>query len=74
MSEFSIWSEVKRMVESNDRLRARVAELEAAGDRLENAAAWTALDVRDGALDDALIDWRAVRGTIASGERREGSE
>lgn len=57
-----------------DRLRARVAELEAAGDVLAVEASWTSLDVRCGPLDDAVSDWRAVRGTIASGERGEGSE
>lgn len=75
MSEFSIWSEVKRMVESNDRLRARVAELEAAGDRFAVAAEHVSSDINSKheflseILDDEIHRWRVVRG-----ERGEGSE
>ena len=54
--------EYDRMRSELDRLRARVAELEAAGDVLAVEASWTSLDVRCGPLDDAVSDWRAVRG------------
>lgn len=57
---------VVQLLDEFDRLRARVAELEAAGDVLAVEASWTSLDVRCGPLDDAVADWRAVRG--------EGSE
>lgn len=46
-----------------DRLRARVAELEAAGNQLALEASWILLDSRYELLDEGVRNWRTVSTT-----------